>query len=108
MKTFWLLGKKGGGGEAAQSFMSFVGGSHPIAIGAQGGEDRISNSTLGNIDLQLPMASVPEEEEDSINWPSEEDEVINPQKDKPVAYYGHVPHTPQSANDGLRFHWEKV
>ena len=106
MKTYWLVGKRGLGGEAAQSFMSFVGGSHPIAIGAQDA-DRISNSTLGNVNLQLPGETIPEEDE-SINWPTEEDEVIDPQKDGPVAYYGHVSHTPQTANDGMRYQWEKV
>ena len=112
MKTYWLVGKKGVGGEVPQSFMSFVGGSHPIAIGAQN-EDGISNSTLANINLKLQENAIPEED-DSINWPAEEeeeekdDEIINPQKDSPVAYYGHVPHTPQCANGGIRFHWEKV
>lgn len=112
MKTYWLVGKTGIG-EVPQSFMSFVGGSHPIAISTQN-EDGISNSTLTNINLKLQENTIPEEG-DSINWPAEgdeeqekEDEIINPQKDSPVAYYGHVPHTPQSANGGIRFHWEKV
>lgn len=112
MKTYWLVGKTGIG-EVPQSFMSFVGGSHPIAIGTQN-EDGISNSTLTNINLKLQENTIPEEG-DSINWPAEgdeeqekEDEIINPQKDSPVAYYGHVPHTPQCANGGIRFHWEKV
>ena len=101
MKTYWLIGKKEVGGEAAQSYMSFVGGSHPTAISQQS-EDGISNSTLVE---KLPGGPIPEEDE-SITWPLEEDEVISSQKDSPVAYYGHVPHTPH--NDGTKFHWEKV
>lgn len=115
MKTFWLMGKKAAVGEkTVQSFLSFGGGSNPMVIDTQK-DDTISNSTLGRIDLHLSGKAIPEEEEEgeqdndeSLNsWPIEENEIINLEKDSPVAYYGHVPHTPLTTNDDFRFQWHK-
>lgn len=110
MKTYWLVGKKAVDDETAQSFVSFVGGRNPIAICSHSETDRISNSALGQINLQLSGQDIPDDnkEGDSLNWPIEENEVIYPQKDSPVAYYGHVPHTPQNKRiNGLSFQWDK-
>ncbi|XP_015766338.1 PREDICTED: uncharacterized protein LOC107345144 [Acropora digitifera] len=115
MKTFWLMGKKAAVGEkTVQSFLSFGGGSNPMVINTQN-DDTVSNSTLGRIDLHLSGQAIPEEEEEgeqdndeSLNsWPIEENEIINLEKDSPVAYYGHVPHTPLTTNDDFRFQWHK-
>ena len=110
MKTYWLVGKKAVDDETAQSFVSFVGGRNPIAICSHSETDRISNSALGQINLQLSGQYKPDDDKegDSLNWPIEENEVIYPQKDSPVAYYGHVPHTPQNKRiNGLSFQWDK-
>ena len=115
MKTFWLMGKKAAvGEETAQSFLSFGGGSNAVVITTQN-DDAISNSTLGHINLHLAGQVIPEEEEEGehdndeslSSWPIEENEIINPQKDSPVAYYGHVPHSPQITKDDLKFQWHK-
>lgn len=97
MKTFWLVGKKEGV-EAAQTFMSMVGG-HTTAIGPHG-EANLSQSTHS---VPTAMESLFEDDE-AIEG---EDEIVIPQKDSPVAYYGHVPHTPHSSN-GILFKFEKV
>lgn len=101
MKTFWLVGKKDGG-EAVQSYMSMVGG-HTTAIGGHH-QGEMSHATMGSHTFQPKADSVPEEEE----LIETEDDVVIPQKDCPVAYYGHVPHTPHSSNNGVLFQWEKV
>ena len=97
MKTFWLVGKKEGA-EAAQTFMSMVGG-HTTAIGPHG-EGNLSQSTHS---VPPGMESLFKEDKDIEG----EDEVVIPQKDSPVAYYGHVPHTPHNSN-GMLFNFEKV
>lgn len=104
MKTYWLVGRNGTG-ETAQSYMSFVGGSHPIAIHTESDDATSHHSTLGNINLQMKTTTVSEEDEKTLNGADEGNEIINPQKDCPVAYYGHVPHTP--ANGGVHFKWEE-
>lgn len=104
MKTYWLVGRNGTG-ETAQSYMSFVGGSHPIAIQTECDDATSHHSTLGNINLQMNTTTVSEEDEKTLNGADEGNEIINPQKDCPVAYYGHVPHTP--ANDRVHFKWEE-
>ena len=101
MKTFWLVGKKEGG-EAVQSFMSMVGG-HTTAIGAHN-DIVLSEAPLGSHSFQPRVDSVPEEE-DVIET---EDDVVIPQKDGPVAYYGHVAHTPHNSDSGVHFQWDKV
>ena len=53
----------------------------------------------------MNTTTVSEEDEKTLNGADEGNEIINPQKDCPVAYYGHVPHTP--ANDGVHFKWEE-
>ena len=109
------MGKKAAVGEkTVQSFLSFGGGSNPMVINTQN-DDTISNSTLGRIDLHLSGQAISEEEEEGDQdndeslslWPIEENEIINPEKDGPVAYYGHVPHTPQTTKDDWRFQWHK-
>ena len=100
MKTFWLVGKREGG-EAAQSFMSMVGG-HTTAIGHHCETSRLSD-TQSKTSLQPAMESFFEEDE-AIEG---DDDVVIQQKDSPVAYYGHVPHTPHNTN-GLHFQWDKV
>lgn len=100
MKTFWLFGKKEGG-EAAQTFMSMVGG-HTTAIGPHCETSRLSD-TQSKSSLQPAMGSFFEEDE-AIEA---DDDVVIQQKDSPVAYYGHVPHTPHDSN-GLHFQWDKV
>ena len=101
MNTYWLVGKKDGG-EAVQSYMSMVGG-HTTAIGGHH-QGEMSHATMGSHTFQPKADSVPEEEE----LIETEDDVVIPQKDCPVAYYGHVPHTPHSSNNGVLFQWEKV
>ena len=100
MKTFWLVGKKEGE-EATQTFMSMVGG-HTTAIGphCETGSLSVSQSKHS---LQPAMESFFEEDETI----EEDDDVVIQQKDSPVAYYGHVPHTPHNSN-GLHFQWDKV
>ena len=53
----------------------------------------------------MNTTTVSEEDEKTLNGADEGNEIINPQKGCPVAYYGHVPHTP--ANDGVHFKWEE-
>lgn len=102
MKTFWLVGKKEGA-EAVQSYMSMVGG-HTTAIGGHNLQGEMSDATMESHTLKPRVDSVPEEEEVI----GTEDDVMIPQKDSPVAYYGHVPHTPHNSNNGVYFQWEKV
>lgn len=100
MKTFWLVGKKEGR-EATQTFMSMVGG-HTTAIGPHCETGSLS-VTQSKHSLQPAMESFFEEDE-TIEV---DDDVVIQQKDSPVAYYGHVPHTPHNSN-GLHFQWDKV
>lgn len=98
MKTFWLLGKKEGA-EAAQTFMSMARG-HTTAIGLPGE----SNLSQSNHSVHPAAMESLFEEDEAIEA---DDDVVIPQKESPVAYYGHVPHTPRTAN-GLHFQFEKV
>lgn len=101
MKTFWLIGKKEGG-EACQSFMSMVGG-HTTAIGPH--SETALSVTQSKNSLQPAMESF--FEEDEAIEADDDIPVLIQQQDSPVAYYGHVLHTPHNSN-GLHFQWDKV
>lgn len=97
MKTFWLVGKKEEA-EVAETFMSMAGG-HTTVLGRHS-ESSLSQSSHS---VHPAMESLFEEDE-AIE---EDNDLVIPQKDSPVAYYGHVPHTPHNSN-GVHFQFEKV